>query len=76
MTNIDLDDQVSVAIDFSEHDNHDGETVRRMKLHFADDDFGVEWYPTKSAINKLIKFLQDLEPQMTDDTNKENEDED
>jgi hypothetical protein len=64
--NIDLDDHVSVAIDFSEYDN-----LHQMKFHFADDHFGVKWYPTKSTINKLIKFLQDLEPQMTDDTNKE-----
>jgi hypothetical protein len=75
MNNIDLDDYVSLAISFREDKNYAGETLNTMKFHFADDNFGVKWYPTKKAIGKLITVLKELEGQMTDDTNAESNDE-
>ena len=66
MTNIDLDDYVSLTFEFKNDS---------MKFYIADDERGLKWWPTKKTLNKLIKVLQDIESQMTDNTNKEDEDE-
>jgi len=77
MENFDLDDYVSLAIEFREDKNFEGENIKEMKFHFADDNFGVKWYPTKKSIINFIEVLKKIESQMTDDTNRdENEDED
>jgi hypothetical protein len=68
MTNIDLDDYVSLTFEFKNDS---------MKFYIADDERGLKWWPTKKTVNKLIKVLQDIESQMTDGTNSEpDEDED
>jgi hypothetical protein len=69
--NIDLDDYVSLSIEFKDV----GNGHENMKLHIADDEKGLKWWPTKKTINKLIKVLQELESQMTDITNYENDEE-
>jgi len=77
MENFDLDDYVSLSIKFREDKNLAGENLRTMQFHFADDNFGVKWYPTKKSISNFIEVLKKIESQMTDDTNSEDdEDED
>jgi hypothetical protein len=71
MTNIDLDDYVSLSVEFK----NIGNGHENMKFYIADDERGLKWWPTKKTVNKLIKVLQDIESQMTDITNKEDEDE-
>ena len=73
--NLDLDDYVSLAIEFREDKNYASETINTMKFHFADDNFGVKWYPTKKTINSFIEILKDIESKMTDETNHMDEDE-
>lgn len=67
--NLDLDDYVSLAIEFREDKNYAGETINTMKFHFADDNFGVKWLPTKKTINSFIEILKNIESKMTDETN-------
>lgn len=73
--NVDLDDYVSIAISFREDKNYAGEALKIVQVYFADDNFGVKWYPTKESIAKLITVLQELEGQMTDETNVDHDDE-
>lgn len=67
--NFDLDDYVSLAIHFSEHKNWNNKSINTMEFHFADDNFGVKWYPTKKSINRFIQILKSIESQMKDDIN-------
>lgn len=77
LNNYDLDTYVSLSTEFDTQEMYDGTIVPVMKLHFADDNYGVEWWPTKQAIKKFINVLQNIESQMTDDTNLDtDEDED
>jgi hypothetical protein len=76
MENFNLDDYVSLAIDFTEDKDYAGETIHTMEFHFADDNFGVKWYPTKKTINGFIEILKNIESKMTDETNNMDEDED
>lgn len=77
MENFDLDDYVSLSINFREDKNGAGENLSTMQFHFADDNFGVKWYPTKKTIGNFIEVLKKIESQMTDNTNFEpDEDED
>jgi hypothetical protein len=69
MINIDLDDYVSISVEFKNM----GDGHENMKFYIANDDSGLKWWPTKKTVNKLIKVLQDIESQMTDITNKEDE---
>jgi hypothetical protein len=73
--NVDLDDCVSLSVRFKDSKSHSGDVIKVMRFHLADDNYGVEWYPTKKAIGKLITVLQKLEGQMTDETNAEHDDE-
>lgn len=75
MENFDLDDYVSLAIEFREDKNYADETINTMKFYFADDNFGVEWHPTKKTINSFIEILKNIESKMTDETNHMDEDE-
>ena len=76
MENFDLDDYVSLSIKFREDKNWAGENLSTMQFHFADDNFGVKWYPTKKSIGNFIEILKNIESQMTDDTNSENDEDD
>jgi hypothetical protein len=69
LNNYDLDDYVSLAIEFREDKNYADETINTMEFHFADDNFGVKWYPTKKTINSFIGVLKNIESKMTDATN-------
>ena len=69
LNNYDLDDYVSLAIEFREDKNYADETINTMEFHFADDNFGVKWYPTKKTINNFIGVLKNIESKMTDATN-------
>jgi hypothetical protein len=73
MENFDLDDYVSLAIEFREDKNCAGEAINTMKFHFADDNFGVKWLPTKKTINSFIEILKNIESKMTDETNRMDE---
>jgi hypothetical protein len=73
--NVDLDNCVSLSVSFKDSKSHSGDVIKGMRFHLADDNYGVEWYPTKKAIGKLITVLQELEGQMTDETNAEHDDE-
>ena len=75
MENFDLDDYVSLFIKFREDKNWAGENLSIMQFHFADDNFGVKWYPTKKSISNFIEVLKKIESQMTDETNAEDENE-
>jgi len=75
MENFDLDDYVSLSIKFREDKNWAGENLSIMQFHFADDNFGVKWYPTKKSISNFIEVLKKIESQMTDETNAEDENE-
>lgn len=76
MENFDLDDYVSLAIEFREDKNLAGENLNTMKFHFADDNFGVKWYPNKKSISNFIEVLKKIECQMTDDTNRDEDEDD
>lgn len=73
MENFDLDDYVSLSIEFREDKNYVGEAINTMKFHFADDNFGVKWLPTKKTINSFIEILKNIESKMTDETNRMDE---
>lgn len=73
MENFDLDDYVSLSIEFREDKNYAGEAINTMKFHFADDNFGVKWLPTKKTINSFIEILKNIESKMTDETNRMDE---
>lgn len=77
LNNYDLDAHVSLSTEFDTKKMWDGTTRPIMKLHFADDNYGVYWWPTKQTIKNFMNILQNIESQMADDTNLDpDEDED
>jgi hypothetical protein len=68
ITNTNLDKYTSLSVEFKNHKNRE-----TMRFNLADDNgystHYYEWFPTKEAIHRLIKVLQDVELQMTDMTN-------
>lgn len=84
LNNYDLDAHVSLSTEFDTKKRWvcitlliNGTIIPVMKLHFADDNYGVYWWPTKQTIQNFINILQNIESQMTDETNLDpDEDED